>query len=80
MQSFIRVEFDNFLRPTVYCMQDAPSNMQNFNCLIIFPSGVPNSPFDATFSFDHNGWRADTEVEINPLRGVIPSRRGRVST
>lgn len=39
--------------PSVYCNQET-NNLSLFDCLLIYPSGVPNSPFSVNFYYNYN--------------------------
>jgi len=45
MQSFLKGKFKTLPRPTVYCAQRNAPNLDLFDCLLIYPSGVPNRRF-----------------------------------
>lgn len=44
MQNFISTRTSG-AKPTVYCSQRPSPNLDTFDCLMIYPSGVPNSQF-----------------------------------
>jgi cysteine-rich repeat protein len=67
MQNFIQSAFSNNPKPTVYCSQQAAPLLDTFNCLLIYPSGVPNSIFTITFSYNYQGRTGSTTVNVNPL-------------
>lgn len=73
MQSFIQVAFKNSIRPTVYCQQQPSPRLNLFDCLLIYPSGVPNNQFSATFSYNYNGHSASTLVLVDPLSATLNS-------
>ena len=39
---------------SAYCVQNA-GQKQLFQCLFLYPSGVPNYEFNVNFSFDYQG-------------------------
>ena len=67
MQSFMQSSFPSGPKPTVYCAQRNSPNLNIFDCLLIYPSGVPNSQFTANFSFNYQGKSGSTAVRVNPL-------------
>ena len=67
MQSFIQATFPRGPKPTVYCAQRSSPNLNIFDCLLIYPSGVPNSVFTANFGFNYQGKRGSTSVRVNPF-------------
>ena len=67
MQSFIQTTFPSGPKPTVYCAQRNSPALDTFDCLLIYPSGVPNSKFSVNFSFNYQGKSGATTVSINPL-------------
>ena len=67
MQNFIKSSFPSGPKPTVYCSQRASPNLDTFDCLLIYPSGVPNNPFNVNFSFSYQGQSGSATVNVNPL-------------
>jgi hypothetical protein len=67
MQSFIQASFPSGAKPTVYCSQKNSPNLDIFDCLLIYPSGVPNKPFVINFGYNYQGKSGSTSVSINPL-------------
>jgi hypothetical protein len=67
MQSFIQSSFPSGPKPTVYCAQRNSPNLNIFDCLLIYPSGVPNSVFKVNFSYNYQGKSGSTSVSVNPL-------------
>ena len=67
MQSFIQATFPSGPKPTMYCAQRSSPNLNLFDCLLIYPSGVPNSQFTVNFSFNFQGKSGATSVKVNPL-------------
>lgn len=78
MQNFIRISFLNTLRPSTYCVQENSPNLANFNCLFIYPSGLPNTKFNVFFSFNYTGYSANTTITIDPL--LFASRAPQTTT
>ena len=76
MRNFMKSAFGSGVRPTVYCLQKDSPELDLFDCLLIYPSGVPNSLFNVTFSFNYEGQSAQTVVQIDPFSPTL-SRRGR---
>lgn len=67
MQSFIKTSFaSSAKKPTVYCAQ-RNQDLSLFDCLLIYPSGVPNNKFSVTFSFDYQGKKGNAIISIDPL-------------
>jgi hypothetical protein len=66
MQNFIQATYVNTLRPVTYCVQKAAA-LNTFDCLLIYPSGIPNTKFNVRFSFDYQGKAANLTVTIDPL-------------
>ena len=50
MQGFIKAAFPSGPKPTVYCSQRNSPNLDIFDCLLIYPSGVPNIPFQINYT------------------------------
>jgi hypothetical protein len=67
MQSFIQSTFPSGPKPTVYCAQRNSPTLNIFDCLLIYPSGVPNNQFQVNFSYNYQGKSGSTTVNVNPL-------------
>jgi len=67
MQNFIQSTFTVTPKPTVYCAQRASPSLDSFDCLMIFPSGVPNKKFTVNFSYNYQGRSGATTVNVDPL-------------
>jgi hypothetical protein len=67
MQNFIQAAFPPGPKPTVYCTQRNSPNLDMFDCLLIYPSGVPNKQFSVDFSYNFQLKSASTSVKVNPL-------------
>ena len=75
MKSFMKYEFpDSGTVPTsAYCMQMV-GDLQTFQCLMIYSSGLPNYPFNVDFSFNKDGKYGFLQVEVDPQAGGFASR------
>jgi hypothetical protein len=85
MQSFLTSSFSSAPKPTVYCAQRNSPALDTFDCLLIYPSGVPNKPFTVTFSYNFQGKTGTAAVYVNPLainskKSDDNSAKGRIST
>ena len=78
-QKFIKTKFPSGPSPTVYCSQRTNPELNTFDCLMIYPSGVPNSIFDVEFSFNHQGNRGSTTVKVDPFAALNARARARRS-
>lgn len=67
MQNFIKSSFPSGPKPTVYCSQRPNPNLDTFDCLLIYPSGVPNTQFSVNFSYDYQGKTGSTTVRVDPF-------------
>jgi hypothetical protein len=81
MQNFMQSSFPSGPKPTVYCAQRTSPNLNIFDCLLIYPSGVPNGIFTVNFSYNYQGKSGSTSIKVNPLvasasRGVANQRLG----
>jgi cysteine-rich repeat protein len=68
MRNFMGVKFEGCPPPSVYCSQKVTPEKQLFDCLLIFPSGIPNAPFTALFSYNYQGSSGWAKVSIDPLQ------------
>lgn len=75
MQNFMKSSFPSGPKPTAYCSQRASPNLDTFDCLLIYPSGVPNNPFTVNFSFNYQGQSGSATVNVNPLAATNSRRR-----
>jgi hypothetical protein len=80
MQSFLKAEFPSGAKPTVYCSQRASPNLDTFDCLLIYPSGVPNQAFNINFSYNYKSKSGSVSVKVDPFAATnsrnSPSPRG----
>ena len=67
MQTFIKAVFPGGQRASVYCNQMASPNLDTFNCLHLFPQGVPTSKFNINYSYNYQGKTGAATVSIDPL-------------
>jgi cysteine-rich repeat protein len=67
MQSFLKAKFTGCAPPTFYFSQRPQPNKNLFDCLLIFPSGIPNSKFTAAFSYSYSGASGQLSVPVDPL-------------
>ncbi len=75
MENFMKASFpDSTSIPSVYCSQRDQPDLDLYDCLAIYSSGIPNRKFKMVFSFDYNGEKGKLEVEVDPLKSSIPSR------
>jgi hypothetical protein len=77
MQSFMQSSFPSGPKPTVYCAQRNSPSLNMFDCLLIYPSGVPNSIFTINFSYNYQGSSGATTVRVNPLTASNSMRNSR---
>jgi cysteine-rich repeat protein len=76
MQNFISTRVASGAKPTVYCSQRPNPNLDTFDCLMIYPSGVPNSQFSVDFSYNYQGKTGSVTVSVDPF-AVSNNRRPR---
>lgn len=76
MKQFIKASFPGAVQPTVYCLQRAAPNLDLFDCLLIYPSGVPNQQFTIDFRFSYQGRSASVRVVVNPFNYTPGVNRG----
>lgn len=67
MQNFMKSDFGSSFKPTVYCSQRPSPNLDTFDCLMIYPSGVPNQNFSVNFSYSYQGKTGATTVAVDPF-------------
>ena len=53
MKNFIQSTFPPGPRPTMYCLQRGSPQLNIFDCLLIYPSGIPNSQFTIRFFYNY---------------------------
>lgn len=74
MMQFIQTGFPNSFKPSVYCMQRLAPSLDLFDCLLVYPSGVPNGKFTINFSYNYQGRAASTIVTVDPLSSILTAR------
>lgn len=67
MQNFIKTTVASGPKPTVYCSQRPSPNLDLFDCLMIYPSGVPNVNFSVNFSYNYQGKTGAVTVTVDPF-------------
>jgi cysteine-rich repeat protein len=67
MQSFLQATFPSGPKPTVYCSQRNSPNLNLFDCLLIYPSGVPNKKFVVNFAYNYQGKSGSASINVDPL-------------
>lgn len=77
MKQFIKPQFTNSYKPTVYCLQEGSPNLNLFDCLMIYPNGVPNNLFKIIFSYNYQGHSANTTISVDPVNILAAQARGR---
>lgn len=75
-QNFIKASFPSGAKPTVYCSQRPSPNLDTFDCLLIYASGVPLGLFNVDFSYNKDGISGQVTVQVDPF-AVSNSRRAR---
>ncbi len=77
MQNFMKQDFgEDFSKPSsVYCIQ-SDSSLKEFDCLLLYPTGVPNSNFEIRFWHNEaSGGQCSLKVKVNPLESASKSLR-----
>ena len=72
-REFIKTTITTGFRPTSYCMQRF-NQLDLFDCLLVYPSGIPNNVLTILFSFNYQGYSAETRVTVDPLSAVLNGR------
>lgn len=67
MQGFLQATFPSGPKPTVYCSQRNSPNLDLFDCLLIYPSGVPNRKFVVNFAYNYQGKSGSASINVDPL-------------
>ena len=68
MRSFIKAEYESETTPaSTFCVQKS-DNLSLFECLIVYPAGIPPSEFTISFHYETekngNTIRRDLDVEV----------------
>jgi hypothetical protein len=79
MQNFLKAKFTGCPPPTLFCSQ-RPTLKSLFDCLLIFPSGVPNRKFKTDFSYNYLGDTAQLQLDVDPLSIQVSQANGRSSS
>ena len=58
---------------SAYCVQNALEKKM-FQCLMIYPSGVPNQQYNINFRFNYNGDIGSLPVKVDPLANPFAAR------
>lgn len=75
MKSFMKYDFPNpsTLPTAAYCLQNI-AQKKIFQCLLMYPSGIPIYEFPVDFSFNRQGKMGNLQVKVDPTIGGIASR------
>jgi len=77
MQNFLKPSFPPGPKPTVYCSQRVSPNLDTFDCLMLFPSGVPNQNFTVNFSYNYKSRSGAATVNVDPFAVSKATATGR---
>jgi hypothetical protein len=78
MQNFMKVNYSGLtVRPSTYCQQRDYPELDLFDCLLLFSSGIPNRAFQAEFSYltPITGNFVKLVLDVDPLAGQIDKSR-----
>lgn len=70
MENFIKVSYLNTTyKPSTYCTQRDYPDLDIFDCLLLYSSGVPNKAFTAEFSYISpvNDTVIKLQINVDPL-------------
>ena len=67
MREFLKPKFQGYKSPTFYSTQRPKPDKNLFDCLLIFPSGVPTTKFSLTLSYSYKGFSSELLIDIDPL-------------
>ena len=74
MTKFMKYKFTSGSEPSAaYCSQNV-SNKAIFNCLFLYPSGVPNAVFVITLSYAKDGFSGYLDVPVDTSISPLSSR------
>lgn len=74
MRSFIKYDFSGEADPvSAFCLQDNVDK-QIFQCLFLYPSGVPNFAFVINLSFERNGQSGFLGVTVDASQTAFALR------
>ena len=75
MENFIKTKFpDSTAVPSVYCSQREAPELDTFDCLAIYSSGIPNQKYRIEFSYNYQGDSGFISVQVDPLATSFATR------
>jgi hypothetical protein len=75
MQNFMKTKFpDSSAIPSVYCTQREAPDLDTFDCLAIYSSGIPNQKYHIEFSYNYQGDSGYIKVLVDPLASSFATR------
>jgi cysteine-rich repeat protein len=81
MESFMKTNFPGSTSvPQVYCSQRQAPELDIFDCLAIYSSGIPNQKYNIEFSYERNGIKGFLSVPVDPLSSSFATRSLRSSS
>lgn len=76
MRAFIKYtlpDLANLMPSSAYCAQKQ-TDLKMFECLFIWPSGVPNREFNINFNYNYQGKNGYCTAPVDPLKSLIKTR------
>lgn len=74
MENFIRASYSTVVQPSTFCLQRDFPDLDLFDCLLIYSTGIPNKAFKAEFTYSTENSTVKLAVDINPLMASQPSK------
>lgn len=74
MSNFMKGKFTGCKSPALFCNQQSKTK-NLFDCLLLFPSGVPNQSFTVEYSYNYEGKEGYTKIPIDPLKIQLSNAR-----
>lgn len=74
MRDFMKFQFEQNSTPTWASCSQELTNKQLFNCLFIYPSGVPNYAFIINLFYSRNGYSGNLDVSVDTSRSFLSFR------
>lgn len=78
MENFIKTKFPySSAVPSVYSSQREAPELDTFDCLAIYSSGIPNQKYIIEFSYNYQGDSIFISVQVDPLATSFATRANR---
>ena len=74
MKNFLKCEFSSGAAPNSFFCNQRFGALQLFDCVFLYPSGVPLTPFKVNLSFSKDGQNGELPMNVDVSGGAFSTR------